>query len=67
MRTKIQSYLLRFWAKVMVWESNRLMRKTTRLAGKLAKACEQQAKHNNRIADTETLLRAMVNAVTKDN
>lgn len=51
----------------MVWESNRLMRKTTRLAGKLAKACEQQAKHNNKIADTETLLRAMVNAVTKDN
>lgn len=43
------------------------MRKTTRLASKLSKACEQQAKHNNRIADTETLLRAMVNAVTKDN
>lgn len=67
MRTKIQSLLLRFWSKAMMWESNRLRRKTTRLAGKLAKACEQQAKHNDRIANTETLLRAMVNAVTKDN
>ena len=51
----------------MIWKSNRLRRKTNRLADKLSKACERQAKHNDRLAYTEQLFSIINNAVTKSN
>lgn len=51
----------------MIWESNRLRRKTNRLADKLSKACERQAKHNDKFANTEKIFTTIVNAVTKSN
>ena len=63
----MKKQLILFWVKVMIWESNRLRRKTNRLADKLSKACERQAKHNDRLANTEQLFSIINNAVTKSN
>lgn len=49
----------------MIWESNRLRRKTSRIAARLARACEKQSLHNDKIASTEHLLRTLVDAIGK--
>jgi len=52
---KKQMYIL--WYKLMVLESKRLRRKSNRLAEKLAKCCNKEHLHNQRLSLFEVVFK----------
>ena len=57
---EMKKWLYELWYNAMRWESYRLRRKTNRLASKLAKSCEQQSAHNDKLAAFEMIVNKLL-------
>jgi hypothetical protein len=52
--------LMLFWYKCMAWESKRLRNRSAKIADRLVKACEQEANHNDRLAEFESIVNMLL-------